>query len=155
MKASIEYGRLTPVDVMAGEDDEETSLLRESLEEARAYLKGQKWCRSIRSERFGLGVGGVVAVFLFELAGDPGVDDLLWVVSGDLPLAYLVTDSAPTPAAALELYCDMMEDWINAARGKAALGDVFPVAVHPTEENAARLEKRVAFLRSEVIPAFR
>ena len=48
-------------------------------------------------------IGGVVAVFLFRIDGPPEVDPLLWVVVGDLPTAYLVTDDAPSPAIALDV----------------------------------------------------
>lgn len=124
------------------------------LEEARAYLRSQHWCHAVTRERFGLGVGGVVGVFMFELTGDPGVDRALWVVCGDVPTAYLVTDDAPTPVAALVVYCEMMEAWIGAARGERPVAGVFPVAAEANEENARRLEKRVRLLRREVIPHF-
>jgi hypothetical protein len=151
---TVDYDHLVPVEEMAGQDFEETEQLRESLEEAKAFLRSHHWCRSIRRELFGLGVGGVVRVFLFELVGDPGVDEVLWVVTGDVPPAYLVTDGARTPVAALEVYCGLMEAWIDAVRRKADPSEAFPVSVEPTEKNAALLEKRVWFLRREIVPAF-
>ncbi|MEZ4298870.1 MAG: hypothetical protein R3B70_28230 [Polyangiaceae bacterium] len=154
MTPKVDYERLVPVNEMAGEDDEETAQLHEMLEEARRYLKGQRWCRSIERELLGLGVGGVVAVFLVDLVRDPGVHDLLWVVCGDLPTAYLVTDAAPTATVALEVYCELMDEWIDAVRNEAPLNAVFPVGAQPTEDNVARLERRISFLRGELIPAF-
>ncbi len=154
MNAKIDYGRLVPIENMTGEDEEETAQLKLALDEARAYLRNFTWCRSIQRELFGLGVGGVVCVFLFQLICDAGIDDTLWVVCGDLPTAYLVPDAAPTPSAALGVYCALMDEWIAAARGKGDLTNVFPVAAKPTEMNATQLEKRIAFLRREVIPAF-
>jgi hypothetical protein len=156
MSSNIDYARLVPVEKMTGEDEEETAQLKLSLDEARVYLMNFSWCQSIQRELFGLGVGGVVAVFLFQIVCDTGteVDDTLWVVCGDLPTAYLVPDNAPTPTAALDVYCGLMDEWIITVRKKGDLGNVFPVAAKPTEVNAAQLEKRVAFLRSEVIPAF-
>lgn len=77
----------------------------------------------------------------------------LWVVSEDLPSAYLVTDQAKTPCAALKVYCDLMEDWIRAVSTHGGLSDTFPVSAEPTQANAAMLKKRVAFLREED-PAF-
>lgn len=76
------------------------------------------------------------------------------MVCGDLPTAYFVPDQAPTPGAALSVYCVLMDEWIAAVRGKGDLSIVFPVAAEPTETNAVQLQKRIAFLRSEVIPAF-
>ena len=108
----VDLSRLTPVDQMRGDDDEDTALLKGMYEEAASYLRGFKWCRRIAEAYFGLGIGGVVAVFLFRIEGPPEVDQWLWVVVGDLPPAYLVTDDAPTPAVALEVYCSLMADWV-------------------------------------------
>jgi hypothetical protein len=150
----LDYERLRPVEQMVGEDQDETNQLHASLQEARKYILSQKWCRSIRKEWFGIGVGGVVGVFLFELEGAPGVDNALWVISGDLPPAYLVTDSSPTPVSALETYCALMQDWVDAVRGKGQLADAFPVSAKPTRKNASNLEARIKLLRDEIIPAF-
>jgi hypothetical protein len=58
--------------------------------EARRYVSAFHWCKGIRDAWFGLGVGGVVAVFLFEIeALGELADDTLWVVVGDLPSAHL------------------------------------------------------------------
>jgi hypothetical protein len=154
MKTSDISKSLVPTAKMVGEDHEETEQLRAILHEAKGYLLGQKWCRSIRKEYFGLGVGEVVGVFLFEIDGEPGTRDALWVVAGDLPSAYLVTDAAPTATAALAIYCSLMDDWVEAVREKGDLSELFPIPVEPTEENAAELEGRLNFLRSEIIPAF-
>lgn len=50
----------------------------------------------------------------------PGTPGALWVVAGDLPSAYLVTDAAPTATAtaALAIYCSLMQDWVEAVREK-------------------------------------
>lgn len=154
MNAIPKLNQLTPIDAMTGDDEQETTELRELLDAARTYIRGQKWCHSTKGEYFGLGIGGVVGVFLFELAVDPGVDELLWVVCGDLPSAHIVTDCAPTPTAALEVYCDLMDAWIDAARKGLSLAEAFPVPVDANHENAALLEKRIVFLRREVIPSF-
>lgn len=154
MSANVDMAKVVPAQRMVGEDDDETCQLRETLEEARTYLSGFGWCRGIRDEFFGLGVGGVVAVFLFCIEPAAGVDEWLWVISGDLPSAYLVIDKAKTPSRALELYCDMMEDWAKAVRSGEDVGGVFPVSAAATAENAALLERRISFLRKEVVPMF-
>jgi hypothetical protein len=98
--------------------------------------------------------GWVVGVFLFHIDPAPGVDEWLWVVAGDLPTAYLVTDEAPDPASALEAYCNLMSDWAEAVRAGRDLADVFPVAAEATLEHAEMLANRVSFLRARVIPSF-
>ena len=154
MTSPIDFEYVVPTERMRGEDEEDTALLQVSLREARTYLTNFAWCHGVRKEFFGLGVGGVVAVFLFEIMADEGNDDVLWVVSGDLPCAYVVTDNAVRPSAALHVYCELMDDWIAAVRRGENSPRAFPVAVAATEENAALLEKRVAFLRTEILPNF-
>jgi hypothetical protein len=150
----IDIGTLTPVKDMSGEDAEDTDLLRASLEEARIFLSSFGWCHAIKEIYFGLGVGGIVSVFLFHIDRIPPADEWIWVVTGDMPSSYLVTDAAHTPVAALERYCDLMEDWATAVRGGRSLTGLFPVAAHATQENADSLSKRIEFLRKEIIPAY-
>jgi hypothetical protein len=152
--SKLDMRRLVPVDQMTGEDKRETALLTELLRKARDYLTAMPWCRGIRREFYGLGVGGVVGVFLFEILAKKGVDSPLWVICGDLPSAYLVTEQAPTPTAALRLYCELMSDWIVAVRKGGDLSEVFPVPVAPTKEHAKQLETRIKLLRTKIIPAF-
>lgn len=144
---------VTPVAEMAGEDAEETGLLRAALGDARGYLASWKWCRGIEEAYFGAGVGGVACAFLFRIDAAPGVDEWLWVVVGDAPAAYLVTDDIADGVDALAAYCDLMEEWVRAVRGNGNLEDVFPVKARPTPGNADDLEKRLALLRDDVIPS--
>src|SRR4051812_48819734 len=106
---SLDMRKVVPAAMLAGEDAEDTALLRGMLERASQYLRSFRWCADIEEAYFGLGVGGVVAVFLFRIRpAQTGVDPLLWVVVGDVPSAYLVTDRAPSPACALEGYVELM-----------------------------------------------
>jgi hypothetical protein len=98
-------------------------------------------------------VGGVVAIFLIELAARVNATDKeLWVVVGDLPSAYMAVDEDETALEALEKYCDLMDQWIAAVRSDNDLDDVFPVEAEPTQENADALQSRIGFLRNEIIP---
>ncbi|MGC4114938.1 MAG: hypothetical protein QM765_10090 [Myxococcales bacterium] len=154
MSTPVDRSDLVPVANMRGEDDEETEMLRASFAEATAYLKGFKWFKRLRKAFLGLGVGGVVSVFLMDVDASEGVDETLWVVVGDLPSAYLVVDRAPTAAQALRVYCELMEDWAKAVRSGHGLELVFPVATDATAANAAALDARIRFLREELLPLF-
>jgi hypothetical protein len=140
-----------PVAQMEGEDEEDTGLLRTAFEEAAAYIQGFNWCKGVREAYFGVGFGGVVAVFLVRIVPTGNNDEWLWVITGDLPSAYLVTDEAPTPAAALSVYCGLMEDWISSVRTGSPLDDVFPVNIPPTSHDADGLATRIEILRKEII----
>lgn len=83
------------------------------------------------------------------------MDEQLWVVVGDLPSAYLVTDVSPDAIAALGVYCELMEDWANAVLQETPLNEVFPVSARPTVENAHALLTRVKCLRDGIIPMLR
>lgn len=131
-------------------------LLRSMRREAENYLSSFDWCREIIECFYGLGVGGVVAVFLFHM--EPSghtVDPWLWVITGDLSSAYLVVDQSPTPVSALEAYVAEMRKWAEAAKNGTSISDVIPVNVEPNPENAARLIKRLEFLTTEVIPIYK
>jgi hypothetical protein len=149
---SMNMAAVTPINAMTGEDAEETELLRASFNEATDYVRSFQWCRGIKESYFGIGVGGVIAVFLFHIDPAGEADEWLWVVTGDLPSCYLVTDRATEPLAAIETYCSVMSDWINAVRTKSSLTNVFPVAAPATIANAELLENRLTFLEKEIIP---
>jgi hypothetical protein len=154
MTNQVDRSKLQPTTQMRGEDDDETRELQATLEDARSYLASFTWCAGIEEEFLGLGIGGIVAVFLFRIRPVGAIDEWLWVIGGDLPSGYLVSDRAASPARALEVYCEMMEDWIRAVRRDGNLRDVFPVMAKPTSANADLLEKRIVFLRRKIIPAF-
>jgi hypothetical protein len=137
---------------ITGDDPEDTELLREMAAEARAYMEDFEWCPNIESVHLALGVGGIVAVFLFqfdEVIEDD--DDALWVVVGDLPSAYVIVEPDDDGRAALSRYCEMMEDWaFNVLKGNS-LEESFPVEAEATQEHAEMLRQRIVFLRSEII----
>lgn len=151
---TVDRSVLTIEREIRGDTAEETQRLRHMLDAAEQYVRSHKWCPPIVERYLGYGVGGVIGVFLFRFArpiGEAG-DQLLWVVEGDVPSAYLVTEDAPTPRAALERYCELMEDWAQAVlRGEGVSGK-YPVPVEPTGQHADMLMKRVAFIREKIIP---
>lgn len=153
MKQSVLFQHLVPADAMAGCDESETNSLHEMLKSAEAYLTSHKWCPAIVERFFAFGVGGVIALFLFRLSEKiHGTDDLLWVVDGDVPAAYLVTDKAPDAGAALAIYVELMEEWANAVLSGSSLESVFPVDAAPTPEHANMLLSRTQYIRDRLIP---
>jgi hypothetical protein len=155
MSSPVAFKLLTTAEAIVGENESETNLLREMLHSAEAYLRSFKWCPGIAERFLGFGVGGIVAVFLFRMPKKVGADDLLWVIDGDLPSAYLVTDKAPDPAAALSVYAGLMEDWARAVLDGSPLEALFPVAAPATSEHANMLLTRVQYLRDSIIPICR
>lgn len=147
---------VVPIDQMIGGDQEDTQLLRVMATGARNFIKCFPWCKSILEEYYGDGYGGIVAVFLFRIEPTrPNVDEWLWVVFGDIPPAYLVTDSCKTPSQALEGYMGEVSKWVELAREGLSSKNVIPVYVQATPENAADVARRMKFLREVIVPAFR
>lgn len=153
---SIPVKGVVPLDQMIGGDDEDTKLLRVMASGAENYLRCFPWCKGIREAYYGDGYGGIVAVFLFRIESSRAdVDEWLWVVFGDVPPAYLVTDSCKTPSQALEGYIGEISKWVQLAKEGRSSKDVIPVYVPATPENAADVERRMKLLQEVIVPAFR
>lgn len=153
--ADVPVRCIIPLSQMAGDDEEDSRLLQIMADDAQSYLRSFKWCKGIRETFFGDGYGGIVAVFLFRIERESAdVDEWLWVVFGDVPPAYLVTDECKTPSEALTGYIGEMSKWVALAKEGKSSVEVIPVYVPSTPENADDLAKRLTFLREIVIPAF-
>jgi hypothetical protein len=154
--SSIDFSKVVPTSTMRGDDDEDSGLLHEMLLEAMRYLNKQKWCAKIDESYFGIGIGGVVAVFLFRITPSRnGIDDFIWVVVGDLPPLYITVDNAPNPACALDGYLGAMGEWAEAAISGKSISALPPVYAEPTPENGRKLKKRLEFVDKEVLSRFR
>jgi hypothetical protein len=141
------------VQEMEGDDPHDSALLRDALARARRYICGFKWCQEVVNEYFGFGVGGVVSVFLFQIKNSASAeDDYIWIVSGDVPTAYLVADEATSPEQALEIYVELMREWIEGVRGERDIRECFPVAATPNEATATNLERRIRYIEKNFLP---
>ena len=149
---------LTPIGLLAGEDEEDTRLLIAMSKNAETYLRSFAWCREVFDGFFGGGVGGIFAVFLFKIRpSKASIDSWIWVVVGDVPSAYLPLEDANSPAAVFQTYLRGMGKWVEFARqGRTGTADdgVPPVDVQATPEWADKLEQRLNSLRLIVQPFF-
>jgi hypothetical protein len=147
-----ERSRLIPAAELRGEGAEETAACQELVNRASQYLSTHRWCGEIRELHAGLVHAGIIGVFLARIVPlSENVDEWLWVVVGDVPPAYLVTDEAPTPEAALQVYIDEMSSWVRAVERGEAVDDLMPVNVPPSAEAARLLSTRLDFLRRHVL----
>jgi len=151
----IDYSRLIPIDTIEGEDPEETEQLHGLYVRAEDFIESFKWCAKINKAYFGIGAADIIAVFLFEIVPtSKNIDPLLWVIVGDIPPAYLVTDGAPNPACALDSYIGEMNKWVDAVLAGESISDLIPVNAPPTTENANGLKKRLEFLDKEILSGY-
>ena len=152
MTDKIDFMQLTPIDKISGETAKDTSLLRKMSEEAKEYILSFAWCKTIKKSWLGWGVGGIAAVFLFEIEpASTDVDGMLWVIVGDLPPAYLVVEESPTALDALKTYLELMQEWVIAVREEKSTEECIPVNRPATRENADTLETRLNFLKKEFL----
>jgi len=149
---------LVPAGQIAGQDDEDTTLLREMLGKAERYLSSFLWCEKILHSYFGGGVGGVFAVFFFRIRpARDGVDPWIWVVVGDIPPAYLPISDCGSPAEVFRTYLRGMNKWVELARkGETGTPEqgVPPVNVPSTPEQAETLSLRLHTLLLVIKPFF-
>jgi hypothetical protein len=139
---------------LEGDDEEDAGMLRGMLVEATNYITSHRWCRGIKASYFGFGVGGIVAVFLFEIVPGPGADEFVWVVVGDLPPLYITSEGNPTPCAAMNGYVQEMRRWGEAVRTGGPSEGIAPVAAPARPEYAERLSSRLQTLEESILPKF-
>ena len=138
---------VVPIEAMRGDDPLDTELLRADYEKARSFLLRHKWCFGLGEAYFGEGVGGIVSIFLVQIDPVPiCVDQWLWVIVGDIPPAYLVTDGSPTPMEALKTYIALGRRWVELAYASETSPEVMPVEVPADPYHAEILERRLNIL---------
>lgn len=153
MSAPDDIASYVPFDRVTGDDAEDDRAIRELLARAENFIAAQSW-NSRPTERYlAFGIGGVIAVCLFRMTPPVfGTDEYIWVVAGDMPPAYFVTDCAMNAHDALLTYCELMDAWVVAVEAGRSLDEVFPVAAEPTAEHAAMLRSRLAHIRERFVP---
>lgn len=123
------------------------------LQEAQLFLNNKKWCQKIEDGFLGIYVEGILAAFKFIIIPtSDNIDKELWVIVGDIPPAYLVTDYAPDAISALKVYVEEMNLWVDAVMNNKSIDDLIPVNTSATKENAKNLKKRLDFIIDKIIP---
>lgn len=121
--------------------------------EAETFLSEKRWCKRIRRGYYDRGWDGILAVFYFEIEPNgEGVDESVWVITGDLPAAYICNDNQ-SGIEALQAYVEEMQKWVDAVRRGESVEDLIPVNVPATKEYADMLESRLGFIRQELLSA--
>lgn len=135
------------------EDAEEAEVLDDMAAQARTYISAFRWCEPILDQEMRFGVANVMAICLFTFSKPiGGSEQKLWVVTGDMPSAYLVVVEDDSVANAMERYCELMADWCEAVEQGTSLDEVFPVSASPTHEHASMLRTRIDTIRGLLLP---
>ena len=152
MKIEIDFNKVVPINMMFGESEEETKQLCEYLDEAKEYINYYSWHHGINNSYYGIGVGGIFAIFLFEIIPNrEDIDNYVWVIVGDIPPAYITCEDAPNPACALDIYIGAMSESVQASIAGESVESLIPVNVPATPENGEMLKSRLEFLGEKVL----
>ena len=152
---NVDLTKVVAADEFQGEDEKENFEVRQMLEVAKTYLASFAWSKGVMQDYVGIAVGGVLGVFLFKITPkDEKVDEWVWVVTGDVPQAYITAESAPNPACALDAYIGAMEEWVQAVKSGRPVKDLIPVGVSPSLKNAENLERRLSFVDREILSRY-
>jgi hypothetical protein len=153
---------VVPIDQMRGEDAEDTRLLVKLRVEAELYLSKLNWFPGVVELFYGGGIGGILAIFLVRThpnafsAKGTAIDQWLWVIAGDLPSAYLVTDGSKKPSEACEAYIYQLSRWVERVEaGETQGSDVMPLDVQANPAMASALSQRLVVIEELVLPAIR
>ncbi len=154
--AIINFGKVVEVDIyekaLSENADEFKVMLREAIEEINFY----DWCLDILETYVGMFYAGIVGVFLFKIkpSGEE-IDELIWVIVGDLPPIYITAEDSPNPACALDSYIGAMEEWVEAAENERSVSNLVPVNVPATKENAKNLKVRLMMLDEKILSKYK
>lgn len=128
----------------------------ELIDKASSFLLSHSWCTAIVNGWLGREWGHILGIFLFEITPvDSEVDDVVWVVVGDVPPAYIDIESAVNIEQVVAAYIDIMMDWVECVEAGSSVEEVYPVAVPPTLEYANMLRTRLELISNRILPELR
>lgn len=123
------------------------------LIESENYLQGHHWCTKIHKRWLFINLGKVLCIFLYEIENDQSPEDnLLWVVTGDLPPMYLDTINATTTHEVVSGYVNLVQDWIEHAEKDLPMDDCYPLESGTSTESIGMLKKRIDMLKTVIEP---
>jgi len=138
---------LVPATNIVGDDAQDTLLLNKMSEAAQRYIASFSWCDAVLGSYFGGGMGGILAVFFIHIRPSrEDVDPWIWVITGDLPPAFIPIADCKSPASAYRSYMRGMTKWVELARkGEAATPNqgVPPVKLPATPEWAENINQKL------------
>lgn len=128
--------------------DEVMPLIKKSKE----YLSSHKWCRSIKQCWLFVNLGYALNIYLYQIENEQSPeDDLIWIMTGDLPSIYLDTFGVKTTKEVIENYIDLANDWIEHAEVVQSLDECFPFDIDISTESIESFKKRIKLLSENIL----
>lgn len=123
------------------------------LEEAMKYLNEHPWCEKIYKGWLFTNVGFAVCIFLFEIENiQSSEDNRTWVIVGDFPPMYLDTFNVATTTEVVEVYIELVKDWIRKAENGESLRECYPLDATTDKNSIALLKNKIRLLEENIIP---
>jgi hypothetical protein len=135
------------VDVLQIAPGDATSVgVRAQAVHAAAFLASHSWWPGLERMYFAVGLPPLACCFLVHLRSPVGdeADEWLWVVSGDVPAAWFVSDRVREPIDALRVYVELAASWLRAAPRDVRAGQVFPFRSARTAAARSQLAANLA-----------
>ncbi len=124
----------------------------ELAKEAESFLKGHKWCKEVEKQWLAASWENLLAVFFFKIVPNSvDADEHVWVVVGDLPPAYIDIESAGNLTEAIQVYTEIMDDWVQHVKKGESIADCYPINVPPEKEYAEMLATRLNLIREHIL----
>ena len=125
--------------------------VRKLADEATRFVEGFRWCDGVTGCALAFAIAGAIGVFRIELRPAGEADPIVWVLTGDLPPAYLAYEDGETWQDALRGYVAEMQAWVEAAESGQSVADLIPVNVAPSKRYAEMLASRLEFIRRNLL----
>lgn len=138
-------------------DQEERAGFEDYNMRAEKYIESFSWCDAVVGMRVGLFFPDILSVFLVEIESSlPHIPELVWVVIGDLPPAYVRYEKTAcgNAACALNSYVGAMYEWVEAVENGQSVEGLVRVNVAPTKEWAKELRGRLEFIDEDILPEY-
>ncbi len=125
----------------------------ELLNESTEYLKSHVWCKKVIRSWLFINLGKVLCIFLYEIENSQSAEDnLTWVMVGDFPPVYLDTINVNNTQEVVDVYIELVEDWIESAEAGQSLEECFPLLANWSDESIEMLKERTKLLRNSILP---
>jgi hypothetical protein len=148
----IDVNKMINIDQLDSSNIESVDEVILLSKEAQDFLAAQSWCKRITNGFFDRGWGYTLAVFYFLI--EPNKSDVpnsVWVITGDLPPAYIDVSDNPNGACAIHGYVIEMQEWVDAVLNGDSVDGLIPVNVPPERKYAKMLQERLKFIRKNIL----
>lgn len=139
---------VVPVRYMLGADYEETASLRAAYARAQSIVLSLGFVDAVEEAWFGGGAPKIATVFLFRFQSKDADVAYGWLVSGEIPWAFMAPHDDDSPRSVLARYVERAREWEEASGHEPA--DCMFGSYHPELRDS--LLRRLQFIEQRLLP---